>query len=159
MLVIDASAIVHAWDNYPFDQFPPLWEWLEDECKNGDLCIPRPALDEVDAVCPDCGNWLRAIQTTVLPVKNEVLVEASRIKGELGIANDQYHPKGVDENDILIIASARTAQSELVSNEAKQPSLPLNRKQYKIPAVCTHFAPPPAIDFLECLKRSGRRFG
>ena len=159
MRVIDASSIVHAWDNYPIEQFPRLWAWLEADCSKGDLRIPRPAMDEVSHVCPDCALWLRAVGTKIMPITNDVLIEATRIKGQLGIANDRYHPKGVDENDLLIIASARIAQSELISNEAKQPTLPSDTKQYKIPAVCIRLAPPPAIDFLDHVKGSGLTFG
>jgi len=157
--VIDASSIVYAWDNYPIGQFPRFWELIHNACNKGDRCIPRPAFDEVGHVCPDCADWLRDAGTKVMPITNDVLIEAARIKGQLGIANDGYHPKGVDENDLLIVASARVAQSELISNEAKQPTLPTDKKQYKIPAVCTHIAPPPAIDILEHMKRSGRTFG
>ena len=159
MRVIDASSIVHAWDTYPVNIFPPLWAWIEDECLAGELCIPRPAMDEVGHVSPDCEAWLRKSGIKVLPVTNSVLVEARRIQAALGITNDNYHPAGVDENDILIIATARTASGVLISNESKQPSLPENFLRYKIPAVCAQFAPPPCVNFLDHLKQSGQQFG
>ncbi|MBT2767820.1 DUF4411 family protein [Stenotrophomonas sp. ISL-67] len=143
MQVIDASAIVHAWDNYPIEQFPPFWEWLEDDCKAGRLCIPQPAKDEVGYVSSECARWLQEVGITVLPVTNDVLSDASSIMAALGVTDDQYHPDGVDENDLLIIASSRCHGAVLISNEARQASLPLNKRKYRIPAVCTHVAPPP----------------
>ncbi|WP_084220835.1 MULTISPECIES: DUF4411 family protein [Pseudoxanthomonas] len=159
MLVIDASAIVHAWDNYPIGIFPPLWGWLEEGFKNGDLCIPQPAMTEVEHVAPDCAAWLRQVGLKVLPITNDVLRYAQLIKDGLGISNDQYHPDGVDENDILIIAVGRVFGAQLVSNESRQPTLPSNKKKYKIPAVCVHILPPPCISFLDLVKGSGRTFG
>lgn len=159
MPVIDASSMVYAWDNYPLWLFPPLWEWLEDALLAGELRIPQPAMDEIQHVAPDCAKWLRDIGARVLPMTNEILQEAQAIKAKLGIADDQYHADGVDENDILIIATARVHQAQLVSNESKQPNLPVNLKKYKIPAVCAQFAPPPCINFLDYIKQSGKQFG
>lgn len=158
MLVIDASSIVYAWDNYPSTLFPQLWLWLEEACADGNLCIPKPALEEVGHVSPDCHAWLLASGISVLPITNAVLVEATRIKTQLGIANDQYHPTGVDENDLLIIATARTQGCQLISNEAAQPSLPNDQKRYKIPAVCMKHAPPPCLNFLGYLRQTGAIF-
>jgi len=31
MSLFDASSIIYAWDNYPPELFPPLWDWLEEE--------------------------------------------------------------------------------------------------------------------------------
>jgi hypothetical protein len=157
--VIDASSIVHAWDNYPFDQFPPFWEWIEDDCKNGDICIPQPAMSEVEHVSPDCAAWLKAAGIKVLPVTNEVLIEATRLKNALGIQNDKFHADGVDESDLLIVATARSVACRLISNESAQPSLPVDKRRYKIPAVCSKYAPPPCINLLEHIKQSGRMFG
>lgn len=135
MRLLDASSIVHAWDNYPIEQFPPLWTWLGAEIEAGNLQISAVALGEVHDVSPDCGAWLGAVGVTVVQVEGADLVEANRVKGLLGIANDQYR-SGVDENDLLIIAAARRLGVELISNEALQATLPLVMANYKIPAVC-----------------------
>ena len=82
-----------------------------------------------------------------------------RIKGLLDIAGDAYHSKGVDENDILIIAAARVHRGELVSNEARQ-QLPDIAKKRKIPAVCDMpEVAVPCINFIEYIKRTDEVFG
>ncbi|AFT90167.1 hypothetical protein LMG9964_06239 [Paraburkholderia phenoliruptrix] len=65
-----------------------------------------------------------------------VLSEAMRIKALLGINDDRYSPKGVDENDLFIIASAKLNGRELISNEGRQLALPQLMPNCKIPAVC-----------------------
>lgn len=159
MRVIDASSIVYAWDNYPIVNFPPLWQWIEGDCASGELCIPRPAFDEVEDVSPDCSDRLKSASITVIPVSNTILVAATEIKTRLGIFNDNYHPDGVDENDILIIATAQIALADLISNEGRQPDLPINMRKYKIPAVCAQIATVQCINFLDHIKQSGRQFG
>jgi hypothetical protein len=82
------------------------------------------------------------------------------MKSALGIANDKYHPNGVDENDLLIIAAAKEDGCELISNEARQPALPVVMARYKIPAVCAMpTVKVPCVDFLDVLTRSGKSFG
>lgn len=136
MRVLDASAIVYAWDNYPIDCFPPTWEWIRTEILSGELAIPRAALDEVGHVSPDCHSWLKAVPITVYEPTTKVYQAALAIQHQLGIDGDAYHADGVDENDVLIIATAKVHSCKLVSNEAIQSNLPNNMKRYKIPAVC-----------------------
>ncbi len=131
MRVFDASSLIHAWDNYPLEQFPPLWRWLAEQIEAEDIAVPQVAYEEVAAKTPECGDWLRDAGVRRLPVTAEILQRALQIKGFLAIVDDAYHPKGVGENDILIVATAAVENAELVSNEARQtkvPDIPAKRK-------------------------------
>ena len=82
------------------------------------------------------------------------------LKSKLGIVDDNYHPKGVGENDLLIIASAKVNQRRLVTNEARQDTnLPSNPARYKIPAVCGLAGiDVPTLNFLDLLQESDQPF-
>lgn len=160
MQVFDASSIIHAWDNYPIENFPPLWGWIARNIAAGELSIPQVALDEVKRKSPDCGKWLTDHDITVLPLTNDVLQQAVVIKQVLGIVEDDYHPKGVGENDIFIIATAKVAGTTLISDERRQFRLPDVMAKYKIPAVCgLDEVKVECIQFIELIKASGASFG
>jgi Domain of unknown function (DUF4411) len=160
MQVFDASSAIYAWDNYPIDQFPLLWKWLGVQVQRKSLTIPAVAFDEVAHVAPDCGEWLKAHDAQRLAVSNAILTNALSIKALLKIVGENYHPRGVGENDILIIATARAHHGELISDEGRQKLAPDVMAKRKIPSVC---AMPevaiPCISFLEFIKRSEVVFG
>lgn len=155
----DASSIIHGWETYPLTMFPRLWDWVEEQLHSNALEISRPAMEEVRHVSPDCACWLDRVQAPVCPVNNPIMQRARTLKGLLGIVNDNYHPDGVDENDILIIAAADYISATLISDEAKQPTLPLVQRRYKIPAVCSMSGSPPCITFIEYIRSARRSFG
>lgn len=160
MQVFDASSMIYAWDNYPLGQFPRLWKWIAGQIEQKTLVMPRVAYEEVVNKAPDCGDWLRENDLEQLEISNTILQEAMRIKGLLGIVDDNYHANGVGENDIFIIAAARAHGAELVSDEARQPTLPTIPSKRKIPAVCAmNELAVPCINFIEYIKRSGEIFG
>jgi predicted nucleic acid-binding protein len=138
MLVFDASSIIYAWDNYPIEMFPTLWDWLAAEITSGRLAIPEVAYDEVEHRSPECHAWLQDAEIPVIDVEEATLLMAAAIKELLGIQGDAYHADGVGENDLLIIACASVHGHSLISDERKQVTLPNLMKRFKIPAVCNH---------------------
>lgn len=159
MQVFDASSIIYAWDNYPPEQFPPLWNWLAKTVQNHDIAFSTVALEEVRHKLPECADWLDGHSVLKLPVTNAILQEAMNIKSLLGIVGDSYHVKGVDENDLIIIATAKYHGVGLVSDESAQ-KLPDKPAKRKIPAVCVMSdVRVTCSNFLAYLKASKEKFG
>jgi hypothetical protein len=152
--------MIHAWDNYPLDQFPPLWNWISEEIDSQNLVMSSVAYEEVEHKAPECATWLRENGVTLVIPNDQILLEARRCKQLLGIAGDQYHAKGVDENDLFIIATAKMCGRELVSDEGRQATLPQLAAKRKIPAVCSMTGVRVVcMSFIEYLRRSNRVFG
>jgi hypothetical protein len=159
MQVFDASSMIYAWDNYPIGQFPSLWKWIAVQIIEKKLVMPSVAFAEVQSKTPDCGAWLKTKNLEQLGITNSIMQDAMFIKGLLGIKGDNYHSRGVGENDILIVAVARAHKGELVSEEERQPTPPKEPSKKKIPAVCgMRDVTVPCINFIEYLKRSGEVF-
>lgn len=159
MQVFDASSMIYAWDNYPIKQFPGLWKWMAEQITQQELVMPAVAFDEVLHKTPDCGEWLKSLPIKRLGVSNAILKDALRIKDLLGISGDKYHVNGVGENDLLIIATARAKEAELVTDESRQPGLPKLASKRKIPAVCAMDSVDVlCINFIDFIKRTERVF-
>jgi len=160
MLIVDASSIIYAWDNYPIRQFPGLWGWMAEQFADKHLVMPRVAYDEVDNKAPECAAWLKDANTELFEITNAIVQEALKIKNLLGISSDRFHSKGVGENDIFIIATASVNTVGLVSDEGRQQKLPDIPAKRKIPAVCSmDEVGVPCMNFIEFIKRSGVVFG
>jgi predicted nucleic acid-binding protein len=160
MRVLDASAIIYAWDNYPPAQFPGLWSWLAKELKTHELAIPVVALEEVGHKLPECAQWMKNAGVLRLPISEHLLMTAMVVKEAIGVVNDKYHPNGVGENDLLIIAAARVHGAELITNEARQFGAQKVPSKRKIPAVCD--MPEVSVtnlNFLEYIQKSKQVFG
>ena len=158
MRVFDASSIIYAWDNYPIEQFPGLWDWIRDQIHRNLIRLPSVAFAEVEHPAPDCAAWLDASGLSRIAMTNDILLDALRIKTILGVVDDKYGG-GVGENDLFIIATARAYHTVLVSDERVQPDLPKLMQNYKIPAVCAmKDVGVECINFLEFIKRSGAVF-
>lgn len=113
--------MIHAWDNYPIEQFPGLWNWMADRVTLGLILMSEVAVEEVGHKVPECAEWLRSVGLQELVVTDAIMLEAMRLKDLLEIEEDRYG-SGVDEND-LIIATAKMNGCELVTDEGFQSSI------------------------------------
>ena len=155
MQAFDASSMIYAWDSYPIRQFPGLWDWMATQVEEKNLVMPSVAFDEVSDKTPECGEWLKDHDVELIAISNPILQDAMRIKKLIGVVDDNYHAKGVGENDLLIIAAARSRGIELVSDEERQPTLPKEPSKRKIPAVCAmKEVTVDCINYIEYLKKS-----
>ena len=132
----DASGIIHAWDNYPIGNFPPFWDWIEAEIGNDAFAISEIAFDEVKNKAPECADWLKNKGIRKISLSDDVLVKAAEFKTLLGVVAENYHSDGVGENDLLIVAAAYLENAILLTEERRQNILPVQKRKYKIPAVC-----------------------
>ena len=159
MQALDASSAIYGWDNYPLGIFPKLWEWLAESIGAAQFCICDAAMAEIQKKSPECCAWLVAAGISIHQPTGAILAEALRIKELLRIQSDNYHPNGVGENDILIIATSKVMTLGLVSNESVQVNPPIEARKSKIPRVCAmNTIGVPCIDFLQLLKSSGMVF-
>ena len=101
-----------------------------------ELVLSEANVAEVGHKSEECARWLREHDCRRMDVSNGILLEAMRIKGLLGIVGDRYSPKGVDENDLICIATAKIHGVALISDEGVQFSPPGNPANSKIPRVC-----------------------
>ena len=155
MYSFDASSMVHAWDKYPIKNthFESLWVWIAGQINCENFSMPEIALTETTSKAPECGEWIKSHNIKRHQITPNILAHAISMKGLLGIEEEAYG-RGVGENDLLIIATAKELGLLLVSEENLQPALPSNIKNYKIPAVC---ALPgvnvQCIDFTDLIKK------
>jgi hypothetical protein len=155
----DASSIIYAWEYYPPENFPPLWQWMGKQINQSNFVVPKVAFEEVANKIPECAQWLSEHDIQKIEITDDIIQEAMRIKDLLEISEDNYRA-GVGENDLLIIATASVHGFELITNEALQTSLPKILANRKIPAVCNmDNIRVPCMDFLALIKQSNEVFG
>ena len=145
--LIDASSVIYAWENYPIEIFPHLWTWLEEDQMAENLVgMIRENLDEVEKMSPECFQWLKYGSISVISGSDEAIQEEKRLADELGIKDDKYG-KGVDYNDLLLIATASVNKYDVMTNEALQGEEPKNKANYKIPKNKANKIPPKKANY------------
>ncbi len=142
----DAPSLIYFYDNYPMENphLSMLCDWFKGKIEEKEFVITRRAYDETARmVSPEFMDWINGIETIKDTIED--LTEAQKIKNLLEIEEDNFHPKGVGENDIFIISISKRINAILVSNE-DQYTRPEIKKKYKIPNVCRM----PELD-VECI--------
>lgn len=141
--MMDASSALHGWDEYPIAVFPELWRWLKRRIENNDISIIKANFEEVRHRNFECHEWLnKEAGIEVISPDDAITQMAYSLSDKLGIVGNKYHPKGINYNDLLLIATAYVRQSDIITNEEEQSDLPVNPARYKIPAVCAKACDP-----------------
>lgn len=155
----DTSSLIYAWDNYPIENLPKIWEWLRGEIEEHRIVFSSVVEEEVERNSRPCSEWLKSGNPRWLIPTQTILEEATRLKNMLGIVEDRYGA-GVNENDLIIIATAKAFGEPLVTNESRQSPAPKGKPQnYKIPLVCNQpTVQVKPMDFLEYFRTSGKVF-
>lgn len=149
---LDASSVLYAWENYPINLFPKLWNKLEEMIRSNYLSISKVALNEIENHSKDCNRWLRNQSIATIRVDSTIIQRTLQYRSLLGITNK--FGKGVGENDLIIIATASVGNAILISDEHKQPNKPKVLANYKIPAVCRmNSVNVECINFLDYINR------
>ena len=79
MQVFDASSMIYAWDNYPINLFPKLWEWIGIQISTQQIVVSEVAFDEIVHKTPDCSNWMKTCSIKKIPVTSDIMIKASEI--------------------------------------------------------------------------------
>lgn len=154
MYSFDASSMIHAWDNYPIENlhFNALWEWFATQINEKNFVFSQIAFVEISNKIPECGEWLKSHHAEIHPLSPDAIFQAQAIKILLEIEEEAY-TKGVGENDLFIISTAKIYNSTLITEESRQFILPPKKSNYKIPAVCALAeVNVPCISFINLLK-------
>ncbi len=126
---LDASALIEAWGSvYPPAVFPTLWQQLKRH--KDKLTIIEPILDEIK---PGHGGLREWLDSNGFTIAYDTESESLRLEKDYKIDSTT---KGVNKNDIMLIAHAKVQNKTVVTSENYQTTKPSHKCNYKIPLVC-----------------------
>lgn len=161
--ILDASTLIDIWLRFPKDLkvFNLLWEQIEELVSSGNLVVTRRNFEEVKHKSEEAYEYFKALGIEILTPTQSILEIAVNIQSGLGLTDADIKNslrEGVDEGDILCIATAKSLGVTLVTEEKRQPVYQGNKgpslAKYKIPKVCEmELVGVESINFLELLER------
>lgn len=129
---IDTSALIAAWqERYPIDNFPGLWDRVDQLIDAGRLLAPMEVLHETGKKSDELHDWLKSRDAMFVELDEEIQVAVATILGRF--------PRLVGEKklrtsaDPFVIAMAQVRGLQIVTEE--KPTGNLNRPN--IPDVCS----------------------
>jgi Domain of unknown function (DUF4411) len=144
---IDTSALIAAWqERYPIENFPPFWNRVDGLIAAGRLTAPVEVLRETGRRSDELHAWLNARKEMFRELEAAIQIEAANVLARF--------PRLVGERrlrtsaDPFVIALARVAQMQIVTEEKPQGTLP----RPNIPDVCTALGMRPCMGLLELIR-------
>ncbi|EHU2433873.1 TPA: DUF4411 family protein [Acinetobacter baumannii] len=143
--ILDASTLIDIWFRFPKELkvFNSLWEQIESLVISKSILVTRRNFEEVKHKSEEAYNFFNSLDIEVITPNQEILITTVAIQQELGITDAEIKNNlrdGVDEGDLICIATAKCKGMILVTEEKRQPVYPGNKgpnpSKYKIPKVC-----------------------
>lgn len=148
---LDSDAIINAWRDYPIENFPKIWEWIEKMGNEGVLGLSEVVFKELEKGGDECFDWFRKRKHAFV-VSNDATVQK-----ELQRLVNSYSNFGLvtgkNEGDPYVVALAIVNDCLVVTNE----SMSNNMNGPKVPDVCNAEGIK-WIKFVDVIRREGIRF-
>ena len=161
---LDADVLITGWNvTYPPRIFNPLWDRISINAAT--IAIIEPVYREIDPIATQHRKLTKDEQKKLYPLRiwlEETPFQIAAPDDEsnlLSLTMEREHEvgdvtKGASQNDITIIAYAKTHGLTVVTLERKQKQRPGKRSNYKIPLICSDKGVQ-CITFIELLDRLG----
>lgn len=148
---LDANVFITCWnETYPINIFPSLWEQIAQH--QSDIILIKPIYDQIIVKEDPLTKWLKENRFFSTSIDDETESLSLEWEGKYQIREES---KGVDEEDIKLIAYAKRESRIVVTLEKKQDKDPSRKKyNYKIPPVCSE-EKVPCINFVEMIDDLG----
>ena len=131
---LDADVFIRSYrDIYPRNVFPGLYKQLEQKIPRSSVVLLN-ILEQITTPARLI-EWIKSTNIAIIDSKkNHVINE------EFNRLNKKYQPntgpKGVDTDDLRLIAYAKVKNLTVVTYESYQVQKPVKMSNYKIPLVC-----------------------
>ena len=134
---------------------PSLWEKIARY--QNDIILIKPIYDQI--VSNDSQNrgkdplsiWLGENRFIKTPIDNETKKLSLQLEAKYQITDQS---KGVDQQDLTLIAYAKIENKTVVTLEGKQDQKPREKRNYKIPLVCREQGIP-CVNFIGMIEDLG----
>ena len=144
---LDANVFITSWNHiYPINVFPSLWEQVAQH--QSDIILIKPIYDQIIVKKDPLTEWLRENRFFSTHIDDETENLSFKWEREYEIREES---KGVDEEDIKLIAYANRENKTVVTLEAEQNQKPSKKYNYRIPLVCSE-KEVPYINFVEMIE-------
>ena len=149
---LDSDAIISAWRDYPIQNFPKIWVWVENLGREEVGGMSEVVFKELEKGGDECYEWFKERKELfVHPNDEDIQNEVRRL---VNTYNNFGTITGKNEGDPYVIALAKVKGAVVVSNES--PSNNMNGP--KIPDVC-RVENIRVIKFVQVITNEGVVFG
>ena len=126
---LDSDAIINAWRDYPIQNFPNIWDWVENLGREQIGGMSEVVFQELERGGDECYNWFKdRKELFVHPNDEDIQNEVRRLVNTYNFGLTASKNAG----DPYVIALAKVKNAVVVTNES--PSNNMNGP--KIPDVC-----------------------